>query len=242
MTKSPTTTTTRGRVFVASMNMRGKRAPPGSPSSLKLNVTSAQPHSSPSRAAFSPMTAVPNGFNPSSLISAHAVGDLNDQTCNPTTDSTDSTDKFHCFENWWQSLKVIEGVDKDKSDEWWKKQTTPHRRFPNSKDKQKLYCLLNGKQYNYVDSRKHIYVPFYQQYILSRKISQDSLQFYKDQLDAGHDVTVYDFDGPRLPDGPDKGITCLELSNDLIQQKINDTLHPFGHGYVVAALLANFTI
>ena len=222
MTKSPTTTT-RGRVFVASMNMRGKRAPPGSPSSLKLNVTSAQPHSSPSRAAFSPMTAVPNGFN-------------------PTTDSTDSTDKFHCFENWWQSLKVIEGVDKEKSDEWWKKQTTPHRRFPNSKDKKKLYCLLNGKQYNYVDSRKHIYVPFYQQYILSRKISQDSLQFYKDQLDAGHDVTVYDFDGPRLPEGPDKGITCLELSTDLIQQKINDTQHPFGHSYIVAAELANFPI
>ena len=223
MTKSPTTTTSRGRVFVASMNMRGKRAPPGSPSSLKLNVTSAQPHSSPSRAAFSPMTAVPNGFN-------------------PTTDSTDSTDKFHCFENWWQSLKVIEGVDKDKSDEWWKKQTTPHRRFPNSKDKKKLYCLLNGKQYNYVDSRKHIYVPFYQQYILSRKISQDSLQFYKDQLDAGHDVTVYDFDGPRLSEGPDKGITCLELSTDLIQQKILDTKHPFGHCYVVAAQLANIPI
>lgn len=221
MTKSPTTTT-RGRVFVASMNMRGKRAPPGSPSSLKLNVTSAQPHSSPYRAAFSPMTAVPNGFNP--------------------TDSTDSTDKFHCFENWWQSLKVIEGVDKDKSDEWWRKQTAPHRRFPNSKDKKKLYCLLNGKQYNYVDSRKHIYVPFYHDYILSRKISQDSLQFFKDQLDAGNDVTVYDFDGPRITNGPDKGITCQELSDDLLQQKILDTSHPFGHCYVVAAELANIPL
>lgn len=218
MTKSPTTTT-RGRVFVASMNLRGKRAPPGSPSSLKLNVTSAQPHSSPYRAAFSPMTPVPDGFNP-----------------------TDSTDKFHCFENWWQSLKVIEGVDKEKSDQWWKKQTAPHRRFPNSKDKKKLYCLLNGKQYNYVDSRKHIYVPFYHQYILSRKISQDSLQFFKDQLDAGNDVTVYDFDGPRIPDGPDKGITCQELSYDLLQQKILDTQHPFGHCYVVAAELANFPL
>lgn len=208
----------RGRVFVASMNLRGKRAPLGSPSSLTLNVTSAQPHASKNRAAFSPMTLVPGGFNPTHPDSSH---------------------KFHCFENWWQSLKKIDGVDKNISDEWWLKQTAPHRRFPNSKDKKKLYCLLDGTQYNYVDSRKHIYVPFYRQYILSRTISTDALHFYKQKLDAGHDVTIFDFDGPRLTDGPDKGITCLELSHELLQQKIEDTSFPFGHCYVVAALLAN---
>ena len=52
-------------------------------------------------------------------------------------------------------------------------------------------------------------------------------------------VVVYDFDGPRLPDGTP---TCLPLTRELLVEKINDTTYPFGHGYVVAALLAGHTL
>ena len=46
------------------------------------------------------------------------------------------------------------------------------------------------------------------------------------------DIVVYDFDGPRNPDG------CDEVSVDLLREKIEDTRFPFGHGYIVAGLLA----
>ena len=52
---------------------------------------------------------------------------------------------------------------------------------------------------------------------------------------AERDVVVYDFDGPRADDGAPE---CRELTLDLLREKINDMRFPFGHGYVVAALLA----
>ena len=134
--------TKRGKVYVASMNMRGKWAT--APPSLKLNVTSAQSVTSKNRAAFSPMTEIPDGFD-------------------PTKPMAPREEKYHCFENWWQSLKKIEGVDHVQSNQWWRKQTAPHRRFPNSKDKRKLYSLYKGTQYNYVYSPKNTIscLPFY---------------------------------------------------------------------------------
>ena len=31
---------------------------------------------------------------------------------------------------------------------------------------------------------------------------------------------------------------CLELTEELLRERIHDELHPFGHGYVVAAMAA----
>ena len=45
-------------------------------------------------------------------------------------------------------------------------------------------------------------------------------------------MVIYDFDGPRAPDGTP---LCLPVTVELLKQKINDTTFPFGHGYVVAA-------
>ena len=55
-------------------------------------------------------------------------------------------------------------------------------------------------------------------------------------LKNGHNLIIYDFDGPRKLDGT---VTCLELTKELLIEKINDTRFPFGHGYVVAATIAN---
>lgn len=56
--------------------------------------------------------------------------------------------------------------------------------------------------------------------------------FWKKQVENGKDIVVYDFDGPRLSNGK---VTCLELTVDLLREKINDTSFPFGHGYIVAS-------
>ena len=51
-------------------------------------------------------------------------------------------------------------------------------------------------------------------------------------MSEGLNIIVYDFDGHRTLDG---GVTCLELTSDVLVEKINNTRFPFGHGYIVAA-------
>ena len=55
-------TATRGKVYIASMNLRGKWATKLDPESMTLNVTSAQGKLNQDRLAFSPMTAIPGGY------------------------------------------------------------------------------------------------------------------------------------------------------------------------------------
>lgn len=200
-----------GTIYVASMNMRGKHAvhPEGS---IKVNVTSAQAKSSKTRRDFSPMTVVPGGYK-----------------------------GFHCFENYWQSKKVYEHVSYEVTSEWWRQQQEPHRRYPGSKGKTVLgakrgFDDVDGPSLlNYVDCRKQVYVPEYSSLIRDREM----LQFYKDQLDQGRDITIFDFDGPRTPEGE---VSCVKLSEDLLIEKINDISRPFGHGYVIASILAGIPI
>jgi hypothetical protein len=58
-------------------------------------------------------------------------------------------------------------------------------------------------------------------------------------IGSGRDITVYDFDGPRLADGL---VTCLEMTHDAYNDKINDPIFPFGHGYIVAAALLDILL
>jgi hypothetical protein len=177
--------------------------------SIKVNVTSAQATASKNRRDFSPMTPVPGGFK-----------------------------GFLCYENYWQSLKVYEHVPHEVTSEWWKRQEEPHRRYPGSKGKTVLGAKRGHDEttlLDYVESRKKVYVPEYSNLIEGREM----LQFYKDQIDQGRDVTIFDFDGPRTPEGD---VLCLELTEDLLKEKINDTRHPFGHGYVVASMIAGIPI
>lgn len=63
---------------------------------------------------------------------------------------------------------------------------------------------------------------------------KESMKKWKKLVEEGHNVVVYDFDGPR---GVDRETTCCEVTLDLLKEKINNEKHPFGHGYVVAATL-----
>jgi len=177
--------------------------------SFKVNVTSAQATLSKNRRDFSPMTAVPGGYK-----------------------------GYFCFENYWQSKKVYEHVSHEVTSEWWRKQENPHRRYPGSKGKTVLGAKHDDADttlLNYIDCRKLVYVPEYSNLIQGREM----LQFYKDQLAQGRNVTIFDFDGPRTPEGE---VSCQELTQDLLIDKINDTRHPFGHGYVIASILAGIPI
>ena len=131
---SPIYKTKPGKVYIASMNLRGKWA--NAPKdAIKVNVTSAQGKNNKNRRDFSPMTFIP------SLYKGYAN-----------------------FESFWQSGKVFEGIDVKKVKNFWKnvsEKTGPKRRFPGSKGIKVLYSKFNGEKMDYITSRKKVYVPLY---------------------------------------------------------------------------------
>jgi hypothetical protein len=193
------------KVYVASMNMRGKWAEPLDPNAIKINVTSAQGKSSENRKDFSPMTPVEGGYK-----------------------------GYWNFESYWQSGKVFKDLDPEKTKKWWKELKEPKRRYPNSKGKKVLYATWDegGHKFDYVDSRKAVYVPEYFELIKERRMTHH----WKAQLATGQSLVIYDFDGPRS--SADGSPICREVTIDLLREKINDPSFPFGHGYIVAATIA----
>lgn len=205
-----TTEVKRGKIYIASMNLRGARAVKLDTTSLNLNVTSAQAKASLDRRDFSPMTPIEGGY----------YGYWN-------------------FESRWQSGKIFEGIDEKVSKTWWKAQLAPKRRFPKGKGKTVLCARFEGYEekgdMDYVTARKNVYVKEYYNMIKDR----ERTLYWKKLLDEGKNITIYDFDGPR---NEDKSVTCLELSDDLLREKVNDIKFPFGHCYVVACALADIDI
>lgn len=191
-----------GKVYIASMNMRGKWATPPD-GAIKVNVTSAQSKKGKYRLAFSPMTPIEGGYK-----------------------------GYWNFESFWQSGKVFEDVSIEVSKKWWRELEVAKRRYPKSKGKRVMYAMFDGDEnkYDYVDSRKKVYVPQYYQLIKTR--GKQILEDLGKKISDGVDLVIYDFDGPRTSSGE---VCCRELTVDLLKEKINSTRHPFGHGYIVGA-------
>ena len=205
-----TTEINKGKIYIASMNLRGARAVPIDANSVKLNVTSAQRTLSLDRRDFSPMTPIEGGYK-----------------------------GYWNYESRWQSGKIFEGIDEKMSKDWWKAQTKPKRRYPKGKGKTILCARFEGYEdigdMDYVTARKTVYVKEYYDLIKDR----ERTLYWKKLLEEGQSITIYDFDGPRTDD---KGVTCLELNEDLLRDKINDLKFPFGHGYIVGMILSGIDI
>lgn len=204
------TTIERGKVYIASMNLRGARAVKIDSESLNLNVTSAQAKLSLDRRDFSPMTPIEGGY----------YGYWN-------------------FESRWQSGKIFEGIDEKVSKAWWKAQDTPKRKYPKGKGKKILCARFEGYEdrgdMDYITSRKDVYCNEYYQLIRDR----ERVLFWRKLLDEGKSITIYDFDGPR---NEDKSVTCLELTDEMLKEKINNARAPFGHGYIVGMVLCGMSL
>jgi hypothetical protein len=133
-----------GTVYVAAMNLRGKRAPKPE-SATVVNATSCQRKDNKNRRDFSPMTQIDGGYK-----------------------------GYWNFESYWQSGKVWEGVSHNVSKAWWKKQNTPKRKYPPGKGKQVLHARFDhiDEDLEYVPSRKRVYVPEYYNMIKDREQTQ----------------------------------------------------------------------
>lgn len=191
-----------GKVYIASMNMRGSWAP-APPNTVILNVTSAQGKLNKNRRDFSPMTPIEGGYK-----------------------------GYWNFESYWQSGKVFLDIPHNVSKQWWQTLTEPKRRYPGSKNKQVLYAKFDHIEENldYINSRKRVYVPEYYELIRNK----EQTQYWKDKINSGINVVIYDFDGPRNVDG---SVKCEEVNLNQLREKINDPTFPFGHGYVVAGTI-----
>ena len=204
------TETKKGKIYIASMNLRGARGTPLDANSTKLNVTSAQRTLSLDRRDFSPMTQIEGGQK-----------------------------GYWNFESWWQSGKIFEGIDEKVVKDWWKAQKKPKRKYPKGKGKRVLCARFEGYEdigdMDYVMARKEVYVKEYYNLIKDR----ERTLYWKNLIDKGLDITIYDFDGPR---NEDKSVTCLELNEELLKEKVKDLNVPFGHGYVVGCALAGIDI
>jgi hypothetical protein len=139
------------------------------------------------------------------------------------------------FEAYWQSGKVYEGIPEATTKRWWKAVKEPKRRYPAPKGTRVLYAKWdnNPEKMDWITSRKKVYVPEYFNLMKNTKSAINLKKWVND----GHDVIVYDFDGPRTKEGD---VSTLEITLDNLREKINDKgPYPFGHGYVVAAWLKN---
>jgi hypothetical protein len=200
----------KGKVYIASMNLRGARGVKLDPESLNLNVTSAQAKLSLDRRDFSPMTPIEGGYK-----------------------------GYWNFESRWQSGKIFEGLDEKVVKDWWKAQKEPKRRYPKGKGKKVLCARFEGYEdkgdMDYISSRKEVYCKEYYDLIKDR----ERVKFWKRMLDEGENITIFDFDGPR---NEDKSVTCLELSEEMVKEKVKDLSVPFGHCYVVGMLLSGMDL
>ena len=196
-----------GKVYIGSMNMRGKWAPLPC-NSKRINVTSAQSKKSKYRLAFSPMTPIKGGYK-----------------------------GYYCFENYWQSGKRYEGIDDITVTSWWKKQEKGRRKYPKGKGKTIKYAEFPeiNETLDYIPSRKLVYVPEYHNLIYNLPL----IKKLKKDVSNGVSYAIYDFDGPRTFDG---NPTIKEVTLEFLKEMINNPKYPFGHGYIIAALISGINI
>jgi hypothetical protein len=137
--------TQKGKVYIASMNMRGQHATLKDDKSIKVNVTSAQAKNNLNRLEFSPMTPIKGGYK-----------------------------GYWNFESYWQSGKIYENIPEETTKKWWKTLKEPKRRYPNSKNKKVLYASFddNNEKLDYISSRKKVYVPKYYEIIKNCKMTK----------------------------------------------------------------------
>lgn len=136
------------------------------------------------------------------------------------------------MENAWQYSKVYEGyVDKDgdPSRKWEKWSQEGWRnlkavRYPMGKGAKPLYSYWDGKKFDYISARLHIYIPLY------AKLARRTVAFKKlrKQYESRAQLILWDWDG----------YDHLEFGRSLAEVAF-DPRKKMGHAFVLAMLLEN---
>jgi hypothetical protein len=119
---------------------------------------------------------------------------------------------------------------------------------------QRASCIFSleypeGEPLDYIEARKQIYL---KEYIQAVKKEQ-KFKNLKKMLSEGKNLLIVEVDGPRQ-ESLEYYKKKYEVGNDFIENKttmaseenltifLNDTRHPFGHGFCLATALQNFNL
>ena len=138
-------------------------------------------------------------------------------------------------ENLWQYSKVYQcHVDKDKNpnEEWfqWSKEgwaNTRAMRYPMGKGAIPLYSYWDGKKYGYLEAKEKLYTKMYFRSVKNTLEFEKLKTLYKDCKDNNVDLVLRDFDAYNHVN-----------SHFTFQQVMKHTKRKFGHGFVLAFMLA----
>lgn len=148
------------------------------------------------------------------------------------------------FENSWQGAKmwrsaghIVEGTEAEPTEKYFAFRRkifacAKGKRRPLPKRTYGFPCAAryNGRAYGYIESRKEIYVAIYYRLIKNLPAIKAMQQMIAD----GESLMIIDGDGPPrdlYPQG-------MEMNAANWRKMIDDPHQPFGHGYVVAAVVA----
>lgn len=159
----------------------------------------------------------------------------------------------HLVENEWQFAKLYPKVTEQNQSMWkykaeehvdangetnaaywkWRKTGMSHDkavRYPNGKDGRHTCkgAIWPGHDelIGYLDSRKIIYCPVYAE----AAVKTDAFAKLQSMVASGTNVQLFEYDVPKIP---------VIVTERVIRSALIDAKHPFGHGYVIAALLLN---
>lgn len=160
----------------------------------------------------------------------------------------DNGREFQQFENWWQGNKVYKhlGHVKKHGSSWittkkfdefqtkWANQTKGKRVIPETKENGRrtkpLFAIYDGKYCNYADARWH-YTSKYCQAVKNTTAFTALAKMYQD----GEPIMLIDHDGPPSTVYPAGRTVDWNTINDAF----TDLSRPYGHSYVIAAMLLN---
>eukprot|EP01124_Arcella_intermedia_P008455 TRINITY_DN1532_c0_g1_i1.p1 TRINITY_DN1532_c0_g1~~TRINITY_DN1532_c0_g1_i1.p1 ORF type:complete len:286 (-),score=78.59 TRINITY_DN1532_c0_g1_i1:44-901(-) len=172
----------------------------------------------------------------------------------------ESTQQFSRFNKTivWSYPKEVHVRDGELQEEYWnwrkKGMEAPEPvRYPVGRENAK-YCLYSliekgGKKLSYLEGRKQIYAPVFM-YLTQQ---ETKFQALKKRLEKGEKLLIIEVDGPHQEslgyykstyNVDDKFIERSTTVPTIQNLKIflNDTRHPFGHGYCLAMALLGLTI
>jgi len=160
----------------------------------------------------------------------------------PVTDAQGN--RAEVFENSWQGAKmwrsaghIVDGTEAEPTEKYFAFRrkifaSVKGKRRPLPKSTHGFPCAAryNGRAYGYIESRKEIYVAIY--YRLIKNLP--AVKAMQKMIADGQSVMIIDGDGPPrdlYPQG-------MQMNEANWRKMIEDPHQPFGHGYVVAAVVA----
>jgi len=159
---------------------------------------------------------------------------------------SDNGRNFKQFENWWQGNKVYKHLHHVKShgsgwittkefekfQDKWASETKGKRVIPETKHKGRrtrpLFAVYDGKHYNYADAR-WVYTGKYCEVVKQIPAFKELVKLYH----SGTSIMLLDHDGPRSNQYPEGRPVSWNMINDAFE----DLSRPYGHAYVLAAML-----